>query len=234
MLLLVAAGGLTAYGIALRSATQAYDRALLDTALALAGQIHVKDGHLQINLPSAEAAKQLGLKRNPKWDKIIKNLSPLAQKDGLYLAAETAPDSYTNPRFTTDHPMVLGAFGMLPASPLVDTIIMKQTFDYVWKSWKWQETWGWDFPMVAMSATRLGLPERAVDALFMNVPTNTWLPNGHNYQNKKLRLYLPGNGGLLAAIAMMCAGYDGSPTDKPGFPKDGSWKVRWEGFKKLP
>ena len=41
MLLLVAAGGLTAYGIALRSATQAYDRALLDTALALAGQIHV-------------------------------------------------------------------------------------------------------------------------------------------------------------------------------------------------
>ncbi|HJW04146.1 MAG TPA: sensor histidine kinase [Azospira sp.] len=52
MLLLVAAGGLTAYGIALRSATQAYDRALLDTALALAGQIHVKDGQLQINLPS--------------------------------------------------------------------------------------------------------------------------------------------------------------------------------------
>lgn len=52
MLLLVAAGGLTAYGIALRSATRAYDRALLDTALAIVGQIHVTGGHLEINLPS--------------------------------------------------------------------------------------------------------------------------------------------------------------------------------------
>lgn len=52
MLGLVAAGALTAYGIALRSATWAYDRALLDTALALSGQIHIIDGHPVLNLPS--------------------------------------------------------------------------------------------------------------------------------------------------------------------------------------
>jgi len=52
MLTLVAAGALTAYGIALRSATWAYDRALLDTALALSGQIRVVSGHPVLNLPA--------------------------------------------------------------------------------------------------------------------------------------------------------------------------------------
>jgi hypothetical protein len=45
---------------------------------------------------------------------------------------------------------------------------------------------------------------------------------------------LPGNGGLLTAIAMMVAGYDGSKGVLPGIPKDGKWKVRWEGLKKMP
>jgi len=46
--------------------------------------------------------------------------------------------------------------------------------------------------------------------------------------------YLPGNGGLLYVIAMMAAGWDGSPEGlhAPGFPQDGSWKVRYEGLKK--
>ena len=176
----------------------------------------------------------MNLGRNPQWDKVIQQLSPLAQKDELYLAAESAPDSYTNARYQTDHPMVLGAYGMIPALPSNDQKIMKNTFDYIWRNWHWKETWGWDFPMTAMAATRLGLPEKAVDALFMNVETNTYLRNGHNFQNKDLRLYLPGNGGLLTAIAMMCAGYDGCKTENPGFPKDGSWKVNWEGLKRIP
>jgi len=68
----------------------------------------------------------------------------------------------------------------------------------------------------------------------MPIKTNTYLINGHNYQDDRLRLYLPGNGGLLAAVAMMCAGYDQSAAPLPGIPKDGSWKVRWEGLKKMP
>lgn len=53
MLLLLAAGALTAYSIALRSAVHAYDRALLDTALALAGQIQTEHGKPFLNLSKA-------------------------------------------------------------------------------------------------------------------------------------------------------------------------------------
>ncbi len=55
----------------------------------------------------------------------------------------------------------------------------------------------------------------------MNIKTNTYLVNGHNYQDDRLRLYLPGNGGLLSAIALMCAGYDGCKEINPGIPKNG-------------
>ena len=75
---------------------------------------------------------------------------------------------------------------------------------------------------------------RAIDALLMRIKTNTYLTNGHNYQDERLRLYLPGNGGLLTAVAMMCAGYDHCTVPLPGIPKDGSWKVRWEGLHKMP
>ena len=49
-----------------------------------------------------------------------------------------------------------------------------------------------------------------------------------------MRLYLPGNGALLTAIAMMCAGWDGCEEPlNPGFPKDGQWNVRWEGLHRM-
>jgi hypothetical protein len=48
--------------------------------------------------------------------------------------------------------------------------------------------------------------------------------------------YFPANGGLLYAIALMAAGWDGAPNiPAPGFPNDGvSWKVRYEGLNKAP
>jgi protein-glucosylgalactosylhydroxylysine glucosidase len=112
--------------------------------------------------------------------------------------------------------------------------VMNATYDYIMEHWNWKKTWGWDFPMVSMTATRLDRPDKAVDALFMNVQTNTYLSNGHNYQDPRLRLYLPGNGGLLSAVALMCAGYDGCTVENPGIPKDGTWKVKWEGLIKMP
>ncbi len=178
---------------------------------------------------------RMGMPTDSLWQKVIDSLAMPASSDGLYLAAESATDSYTNPRYTTDHPAVLGMFGMLPGLPSLDTGMMNATFDYVMKNWQWDETWGWDFPLAAMCATRLGRPEDAVEALLMDVRTNTFLPNGHNYQDERLRLYLPGNGGLLTAVAMMCAGYDGSVRANPGFPVNGGqWNVRWEGLDKMP
>ena len=111
---------------------------------------------------------------------------------------------------------------------------MENTLHWVLDNWNWDQTWGWDYPMTAMNAARLGEPEKAVDALLMDKKTNTYLLNGHNYQDDRLRIYLPGNGALLTAVAMMCAGWDGCETPNPGFPKDGNWDVRWEGLKLMP
>ena len=78
---------------------------------------------------------RLGLERNPAWDDVIGKLSPLAAKDGLYLAAETAPETYHDIRFTSDHMAVLGAYGILPASPLVEPDTMRNTLDWVCNYW---------------------------------------------------------------------------------------------------
>ena len=175
-----------------------------------------------------------GLARDTLWDDIIRKLSPLTHDDeNRYLAAESAPDTYNTLALISDHPAVLGAVGILPESRLYDPKIMEHTHQWIMDNWNWDHTWGWDFPMVAMNATRLGNPEDAVSALLMDKRTNTYLPNGHNYQDKRLRCYLPGNGGLLTAIALMCAGWDGCTIKNPGFPKTGKWEVQWEGLKPL-
>lgn len=179
--------------------------------------------------------ERMGMRRIPEWDRLLAKLSPLtADEQGRYLAAETATDSYTNTRYLTDHPAVLGALGMYPESHLVDKATMSRTLHALWDLWGWDTSWGWDYPMTAMCAARLGEPQKAVDALLMPETKNTYLPNGHNYQSPRLRLYLPGNGGLLTAVAMMCAGWDGCDTPNPGFPADGTWNVRWEGLQTMP
>jgi hypothetical protein len=74
--------------------------------------------------------------------------------------------------------------------------------------------------MVAMTAASLGETQLALDALLMKTTKNTWLPNGHNYQRPNLPCYLPGNGGLLLAIAHMVR--------TNAFPKE--WNVKAEMF----
>ena len=184
------------------------------------------------------------LTQNSAWQHLVEKLSPLAsislnenrqsKSDDLYLAAESATDTYSDIRFTSDHPALLGAYGMLPATPQVDKRIMSNTLGWIWDNWNWDKTWGWDYPMVAMTAARLHEPQKAVDALLMDKRTNTYLISGHNYQDQRLRLYLPGNGGLLTALALMCAGWDGCTVRNPGFPDDGTWDVRWEGLLPMP
>ncbi len=179
-------------------------------------------------------AERLDLPPHPEWEEVLSGLPPLHQQDSLYVPAESVPNAYRKGTHMHDHPAVLGAFGALPYCPLYEKEIMQQTFDYIWENWNWEQTWGWDFPLTSMTAVRLNQPERAMDALFMNPLTNTYLPNGHNYQTERLRLYLPGNGGLLATVALMCAGYDGCTIPNPGIPRNGLWNVKWEGLSPMP
>ncbi len=175
---------------------------------------------------------RLELEPDSHYQTVLDKLAPLGVRDGVYLAATSAPDSYTNPLYMGDHPMVLGAIGMLPIDSSIDLTTAEATYRQVETCWDWPSTWGWDYPMLAMAATRLGFRDKAVDALLMDVQKNTYLANGHNYQDERLRIYLPGNGGLLSAVAMMCAGFEGNTVPNPGFPAD--WEVRWEKLSPMP
>ncbi len=174
--------------------------------------------------------ERLNMPRDQKWDQVIGKLSKLPVREGVYTAVE--PEPYTN---ITDHPSMLAALGLLPKTPLVNVDIMRNTAEHVYKTWQWPDTWGWDYPMLAMTAARVGLPELAIDAFFIESKKNLYWPNGHNYQRENLPTYLPGNGGLLTAVAMMAAGWDGAPDkNAPGFPDNGQWTVQWEGLKRMP
>lgn len=198
--------------------------------------------------------ERMGMSSNEKWAEIIGKLSPLAAKDGVYAAAESAAsypslivsatadgkDAFEaselpqNIKLYSDHMAVLAACGVLPHSPQYDTDTMHETLLWVMRNWNWDKTWGWDFPTTCMTAVRTLDPNTAIDALLKDCRTNTYLPNGHNYQDSRLRCYLPGNGGLLTAVALMCAGWDGCTVPLPGFPKDGRWNVKWENINALP
>lgn len=178
--------------------------------------------------------ERLGLARDEHWDQVLEHLAKPLVVDGKYAFSETTPDSYTNPRWNDDHPSVLAALGMLPG-PGIDRATMRRTLDWVWANWNWPATWGWDYPMVAMTAARVGEPDMAIDALLVDTPKNVYRADGHNYQRPGLALYLPGNGGVLTAAAMMAAGWDGGPDrPAPGFPDDGTWQVRYENLSPMP
>jgi hypothetical protein len=175
---------------------------------------------------------RLGLAREPEWDRVLQHLAAPAVEEGKYLFAETATGTYTKKKWTRDHPSVTAALGLLPG-PDIDPATMRRTLDWIWDNWDWARTWGWDCPMLAMCAARVGEPGRAVDALLLDTPKNHFAINGHNYQRPGLGVYLPGNGSLLYAVAMMAAGWDGGPTNSaPGFPPE--WNVRWENLRRAP
>jgi hypothetical protein len=175
--------------------------------------------------------ERLGLSRDPEWERVKNGMAAPVPRDGVYPAIETAPYTVRN-----DHPSMLMALGFVPQTPLIDPQIMRRTLQSVKEDWDWPSTWGWDYPVLAMCAARLEDPSGAVEGLLLQVPKNTYLPNGHNPQIPSiLPLYLPGNGGLLSAVALMAAGWDGGPQrPAPGFPDDGTWVVQAEGLAPLP
>jgi hypothetical protein len=190
--------------------------------------------------------ERLGLARDAKWDDIRAHLAPLPERDGKYVALESHPDTWENPASRNDHPEMLMALGLLPGEG-VDRATMNRTFDAVLTQWDWAaKIWGWDYPMIAMTATRLGRPDAALDILLRDGPNNRYTPNGHCPQRSdtgqtpgqpgrsEIAVYLPANGAFLSAVALMLAGWDGCTERYPGFPKDGTWTIQAEGWQPLP
>ncbi|TYQ18845.1 UNVERIFIED_ORG: hypothetical protein JN05_02034 [Zoogloea ramigera] len=179
--------------------------------------------------------ERLGLARDAGWEQKRTHLSPLPVKDGKYVALESNPDTWDNVDSRHDHPSFLMALGQLPGDG-VDRDTMRRTLHAVLSTWDWKtKIWGWDYPMIAMTAARLGETQAAVDVLLKkDGPNNRYTGAGHN-TNTNLPVYLPGNGALLAAVALMAGGWDGAPAgNAPGFPRDGQWVIKAEGFQRLP
>jgi hypothetical protein len=171
---------------------------------------------------------RLGMRPSPAWERVRHHLCPLTVRDGIYAEIETPVTPIQG------HPTMLAAFGLTPLTSMVDCKVMQRTLDFVLNKWNQKSTWGWDYPMMAMTAARLGRPDQAIEALFIETPKNRFLANGHNFQQlPELPLYLPGNGGLLFAIALMAAGWNGAPAiHAPGFPAPAEgWVVRQEGLR---
>ncbi|WP_201296687.1 hypothetical protein [Arthrobacter sp. 9V] len=172
--------------------------------------------------------ERMGLEPVQEWLEVADGMVPPRAIDGGYAAIDVEPFT-----IRTDHPSMLCALGVLPQTDLIDPAVMRATLSDVLADWDWASTWGWDYPVMAMTAARLEDPEAAVDALLLDAGKNTVLPNGHNRQTDSLPLYLPGNGGLLAAVALMAAGWDNGPErHAPGFPE--GWTVAWEGLVRAP
>jgi hypothetical protein len=175
--------------------------------------------------------ERLGLSREPQWDEVRRHLAPLPTSDGVFVHSAEWHDTYTKRAY--EHPDPVGVFGMLPPTDGVDAATAHRTVLKVWETWDWKRTWGWDMPWVAMAAARVGEPRIAVEALLKESDRNRFDERGINLGGPCP--YLPGNGGLLYAVAMMAAGWDGAPQrHAPGFPGDGQWNVRWEGLKPAP
>lgn len=173
-------------------------------------------------------AERLGKTYPSVWKQVAENMAQATVKDGVYLAHEQCEDTYSN--FAEDHPSMVAALGLLPGDR-IDRQVMQNTLDQIYQVWDFKSMWGWDFAMMAMTETRLGNAERAVDILLYDTEKNQYMKNGHNCQISRsdLPLYLPGNGSLLLAIPMMAVGYQGSTMLHPGFPQDGSWKIEVDG-----
>jgi hypothetical protein len=211
--------------------------------------------YFRFGLTSAQSWRErLGLGRDRHWDAVLQQLAPLPQRDGAYLATESFPQLWAQARspkcsnghtdtdcWNRDHPSMLAALGFLPGKR-VDQETMRRTLRDVEAHWDLRQTWGWDFPMMAMTAARLHQPDEAIDLLFHDAPNNHFGPTGMtprahlegNTFHGDAVTYFPSNGSLLYAIALMAAGWEGESTPAPGFPKNGRWHVRSEGLQRLP
>ncbi|HVJ02038.1 MAG TPA: hypothetical protein VM662_07645, partial [Sphingomonas sp.] len=131
-----------------------------------------------------------GLARKPEWDRALARIAPPAMRDGLYLPAQSVPDFWTVAQSDAcrgnataeqcrnrDHPSFLMAYGFIPGAR-IDPATMRRTFAAVEANWDLRQTWGWDFPMMAMTAARLGEPGKAVDWLFADRKNNQWGKTG--------------------------------------------------------
>lgn len=128
----------------------------------------------------------------------------------------------------SSHPLLVGAFGLVNGLARggrygVDRSTANASVAEIIRLWpQWTSAWGWDDGLLAMSLTRLGWAPEASVAMLLDDK----FPFYKSGQTLCCPTYLPGNGGLLLAVAMIGGGTDTSPPC--AFPA--SWGAVCEGF----
>jgi hypothetical protein len=139
-----------------------------------------------------------------------------------------------------DHPSFVAALGLLPGWG-ADRETMRRTLKTVVSDWDLRQTWGWDWPMLAMTATRLDEPAMAVNFLLSDAKNFQFGVSGHDTARARrgrrraacrrvggwtgyrraAETYFPSNGALLLAVGLMVSGGQSVHELNPGFPPDG-------------
>ncbi|KAL4263521.1 Six-hairpin glycosidase-like protein [Pleurotus pulmonarius] len=109
---------------------------------------------------------RLGEEVPASWTSVKENLAALPMENGLYSVYDGIEGNFWNdPAFTNDHPALVGLHGWLPQTKNLDVKVAATTAEEVWSHWNISNCWGWDFPMLAMSAARNGQTNKAVEWL---------------------------------------------------------------------
>jgi hypothetical protein len=183
--------------------------------------------------------ERAGKPRRADWDAQLARWPELPQKDGVYLPARTAPGFWDQAAGACksnateeacqnrDHPSLLMPLGWLPGRD-VDKATMRRTLDRVRRDWDLRQTWGWDYPMLAMTAARLDAPGEAVDWLFEGARNNQFGTSGMTprvHLDAHAVAFVPMATGAGAAPAGAGAGPDGPGYQRAAetyFPSNGA------------
>ncbi|KAL1987592.1 hypothetical protein VTN96DRAFT_3192 [Rasamsonia emersonii] len=198
--------------------------------------------------------ERLGQPVPQSWKQVAEHLAPLPTvavtdtntntTSTTYTLYEGIPNMWLDPETVTSHPALSAIYGLLPPTAMVNETIVAATAAEIARAWNFSQCWGWDFPMLAMNAVRLGEIDRAVGYLVDEnfAFDDVGMPVGS--ADTAPTPYFPGAGALLLAVAMMAGGWNGSSSNSsggdssvglgagagtaPGFPRN--WDVRAEGF----
>lgn len=159
------------------------------------------------------------------WTHVANHLAPLPVENDTYVIYEGIPNMWDNTTYDEDHPSMLGIFGWLPPQQGFNLSVMQNTVDEVYATWNFTYSYGWDFPLLAMNAARLGDVETAVSFL---LDSNFQFDDaGYPIGGSRVPTpYFPGASSMLFAVAMLAGGWDGA--EGAHFPEE--WKVQVEGF----
>ncbi|KAK8202225.1 hypothetical protein M8818_005752 [Zalaria obscura] len=163
----------------------------------------------------------------PSWTHVAENLAPLPVENNTYVIYDGIPNMWHNSTYDEDHPSMLGIYGWLPppAPPTFNLTLMSNTVAAVYATWNFTYSYGWDFPLLAMNAARMGDAQQAVD--FLLHPAFAFDEAGYPVGGSRVPTpYFPGSSSLLFAVAMMAGGWTG--TEGVQFPE--GWTVEAEGF----